>query len=253
MNETVKPPATLRLAATMLLLRDDPFEVLMVRRSERHGDQFSSALVFPGGVVDPEDRDVAWLDHVEGAEGLSDEERALRIAGCRETFEEAGILLARDAQGACPVPGAAIGGQSFHALIRALDARLVLDDFAHFAHWITPEMAPRRFDTHFFLCRAPDGAEAVCDGQETVALEWGEPAELLRRANAGETHIVFPTRVNLMRLAESRDVASALAAARARPRFTVLPQPVRHESGLTVVIPAEAGYGVTEDWLPREG
>jgi 8-oxo-dGTP pyrophosphatase MutT (NUDIX family) len=244
-------PAVPRLAATILLLRDDPFEVLMVRRAARQSDQFSSALVFPGGVVDPEDRDAAWRDHVDGTDALNEEECALRIAGCRETFEEAGILLACDPKGFGPAAGAPINGGDFLSLIRASGARLQLAEFVHFAHWITPEMAPRRFDTHFFLCRAPDGADAACDGRETVAIEWVSPGKILRRTGAGT--VPFPTRVNLMRLAESRDVAGALAAARARPRFTVLPQPVRQDGRLTVVIPAEAGYGVTEDWLPREG
>ncbi|HEY0271193.1 MAG TPA: NUDIX hydrolase [Sphingomonas sp.] len=249
MSDTPVPP---RLAATLLLVRDDPFEVLMVRRAARRDDLFSSALVFPGGVVDPEDRDAAWLDRIEGAEDLSDEERALRIAGCRECFEEVGILLAREARGLCPPLDAAPGGRDFRALVAAARGRLRLQDLAHFAHWITPEMAPRRFDTHFFLCRAPEGVEAVCDGRETVALEWVAPGALLARPAAEAGSIPFPTRLNLMRLAESGDVERALAAARARPRFTVRPRPVRRDGKLVITIPVEAGYGVTEDWLPRK-
>jgi 8-oxo-dGTP pyrophosphatase MutT (NUDIX family) len=240
-------PTEPRLSATVLLVRDDPFAVLMVRRGVRREDQFSSALVFPGGVVDPEDRAAAWLDHAEGAEGLSAEERALRIAAARETFEETGILLAT---GAVDVPAG--DARDFRELIRAAGLRLPLQDFVHFAHWITPEPIPRRFDTHFFLCRAPEGAEAICDGQETVAAEWVSPGEAVKRFGDPERRMVFPTRVNLMRLAESRDVAGALTAARARARFTVVPQPARRDGRATVVIPAEAGYGVTEDWLPRD-
>jgi 8-oxo-dGTP pyrophosphatase MutT (NUDIX family) len=238
-------PAIPRLSATVLLVRDDPFEVLMVRRSTRRSDAFSAALVFPGGVVDPEDEARSWIDLAHGGDDLPDRERALRVAACRETFEEAGILLADDAIGACPA-----AGQTFPAFVQAAGARLRLDRLVHFAHWITPSSAPRRFDTHFYLCRAPDGAEAMCDGSETVALEWVSPRLLLDRAAAKTEHVVFPTRMNLRRLAESADVDGALAAARARPRFTVEPRTERRGDTLVVVIPAEAGYGVTEDVRP---
>lgn len=248
MSAAAKTPAIPRLAATVLLVRDDPFQVLMVRRTARRIDAFSSALVFPGGVVDPEDRSAGWLDHVDGADGLAEEERALRVAACRETFEEAGLLLARAPREAVPAParGEAPG---FPDLVRAAGVRLPLQDLVHFAHWITPEMAPRRFDTHFYLCRAPDGAEAVCDGHEAVSLEWVSPRDLLARTDAGGGHIVFPTRVNLTRLAESEDVAAALAAARARERFTVRPNHELRDGRLRISIPPEAGYALTEEWI----
>lgn len=235
-------PATPRLAATVLLLRDDPFEVLMVRRVARAADAFSAALVFPGGVVDREDHDADWGDLVDGADALGDEERALRIAACRETFEEVGILLTDRVTASCPE-----AGQGFAALVRASGVRLALDRLVHFGHWITPAIAPRRFDTHFYLCRVPEGAEAVCDGHETVALEWLSPHAALDRAEAREGGMPFPTRMNLRRLSESICVEEALAAARARPRFTVEPQTSRCDERLVVTIPAEAGYGVTED------
>jgi 8-oxo-dGTP pyrophosphatase MutT (NUDIX family) len=244
MSEPPRPP---RLAATILLLRDDPFEVLMVRRSEWRGDFYSAALVFPGGAVDPGDRAEDWLADIDGAEGLDAEERALRIAGCRETLEEAGILLARDAHGACPPARDCGNGESFHAMIRSLGARLQLDAFAHFGHWVTPPVTPRRFDTHFFLARAPDGAEAHCDGGETVALEWIAPQAALERGAAGD-NILFPTRMNLKRLAESDSVASAFAAAAVRERFTVQPTPEQRGGRTVITIPEAAGYGVTEDW-----
>ena len=236
-------PTMPRLAATVLLVRDDPFEVLMVRRAARQVDAFSASLVFPGGVVDPEDRAGVWSDLVDGDEELDEAESALRIAACRETFEEAGILLANRTPAGRPA-----AAQSFDTVVRAAGVRLTLDRLVPFGHWITPAVAARRFDTHFYLCRAPDDAVAVCDGRETVALEWVSPRALLDRGNAsGPGTIPFPTRMNLKRLAESADVESALAAARARPRFTVEPRPERLGDRLVITIPAEAGYGVTED------
>lgn len=236
-----------RAAATVLVLRDDPFEVLMVRR---HAAQtFSSALVFPGGLVDEADRDEAWLPLVVGAETLSTEQRALRIAGFRETFEEASLLLARTADGA-PVACPPQPTGDFRALVAASGGQLWLDDLVAFGHWITPEGAPKRFDTHFFLARAPHGQDAICDGGEAVELEWAAPGDIVARANAGEQSILFPTRMNLSRLAQSADAESALAAARERPVFTVLPRVERREGGMAVMIPAEAGYGETENFHP---
>ncbi len=243
-----RPIVAPRPAATILLLRDDPFEVLMVRR---HGNgQFASALVFPGGLVDPSDLDQSWLPLTSGAVDLPAEERALRIAACRETFEETALLLARDGTGAA-VPGVTTQGTAFIDLVAASGGTLPLGDLAHFGHWITPEGAPKRFDTHFFLAHAPEGQEALCDGGETVALEWVSPQEVLARAADGDLSILFPTRMNLKRLVESDTVAEAIAAARRRPRFTVLPRPERREGGTAVVIPAEAGYGETEHFHPH--
>jgi 8-oxo-dGTP pyrophosphatase MutT (NUDIX family) len=233
----------------MLLVRDDPFEVLMVRRNDR--GQFASALVFPGGVVEEGDRDPTWLDHVDGAVGMDAEERALRIAGIRETFEETAVLVAENAQGICP-PLGDVTGRAFLDIVREHGLRLKLDDVVPFAHWITPEMAPKRFDTHFYVARAPANGEAVSDGAETIALEWTAPADVLARAHAGERSILFPTRLNLARLAESGDSAAALVAARRRPHFTVEPRPEKREGGMAIVIPAEAGYAETENFHPRE-
>ncbi len=249
MSESRREPAEPRLAATMLLVRDDPFEVLMVRRNDR--GQFASALVFPGGVVEEGDYAEAWLDHIDGAEEFDAGERALRIAGIRETFEETAVLLGENADGLCP-PLGDISGRAFLDIVRDHGIRLKLDGMVHFAHWITPEMAPKRFDTHFYVARAPGKGEAVSDGTETVALEWAVPTEVLARARAGERSILFPTRLNLARLAESGDSMHALEAAERRPRFTVRPRPEKREGGMAIVIPAEAGYAETENFHPRE-
>ncbi|MET0249179.1 MAG: NUDIX hydrolase [Sphingobium sp.] len=244
-----RAPVVSRPAATILLVRDDPFELLMVRR---HQDQFfSSALVFPGGMVDDSDRTEDWDALVDDAEGLTREQRALRIAGFRETFEETGILLARDKDGRC-VPAVAAADEPFIDIVRRSGGRLDLSDLVPFGHWITPDISPKRFDTHFFLCRTAPDQVAVCDGSEAVALEWATPGDILARAAAGERAILFPTRLNIDRLAQSADAESAIAAARARPVFTVAPRIERRPEGIAVVIPAEAGYCDTENFHPHE-
>ena len=250
MTEVRREPAVPRRAATLLVVRDDPFEVLMVRRNDR--GPFASALVFPGGVVEPADRSPDWLDHVDGAEGLDEDERELRIACVRETFEETAVLLAEHAGGVAPSLGN-VTGRAFLDLVREHGLRLKLGAIAPFAHWITPEMAPKRFDTHFYVAKAPNGGDAVCDGAETVAVEWASPQAVLARAQAGERAILFPTRLNLARLAESADSASALDAARRRPAYTVLPRTEKRANGFAVLIPAEAGYAETENFNPFSG
>lgn len=238
-----------RPAATILVVRDDPFEVLMIRRHKNQS--FSSALVFPGGTVDDSDGSDDWLPLLVGAERLAPRQRALRVAAFRETFEESAMLLARRHDGSWIDTPECDRTAPFIETVRASGARLLLDDLVPFGHWITPAGAPKRFDTHFFLCAAAPDQVARCDGSEAVALEWATPASILDRAAAGETSILFPTRMNISRLAESDNVAQALAAARQRPVFTVEPRTEKREGGMAVVIPAEAGYPETENFHPH--
>lgn len=237
-------PSTPRLAATMVLVRDDPFEVLMVRRHAKA--VFASAIVFPGGVVDDDDYSDDWMPLLGSGADLPNPERAIRIAGIRETFEETALLIASRPDGR-PVDQPERTDARFIDTVRASGGRLMLDVVQHFGHWITPEAVPRRFDTHFLLAQAPAGQQAIADGGETVELEWASPTEVIERAETDPHSIMFPTLLNLMRLAESADSAAALAAAQGRPRFTVLPAMETLSDGSTVlVIPPEAGYGITE-------
>lgn len=216
----------------------------MVKRNAQA--YFASALVFPGGVVDPDDSSPDWLAHVSGAEGLDPRERARRIAAFRETFEEVGILLGASQSTAAVQP--APGASSFLDLVNRSSVKLPLEALHRFGHWITPTFSPKRYDTHFFLCGLSTDQAAVCDGGETTTVEWIAPAEALARAASGDRSILFPTRMNLIRLAESQDVASAVAAAKSSTPFTVLPVVEKTERGICVRIPTEAGYGVVEDW-----
>ncbi|MBB5633363.1 8-oxo-dGTP pyrophosphatase MutT (NUDIX family) [Cryobacterium mesophilum] len=226
-----------RSSATVLLLRDDPFEVLLVTRAARGA--FASALVFPGGAIDPGDHDPAWRESASGFDELADDERALRIGAVREVWEETGILLA---DGPAPVRD----GREFRDAVTAAGARIRLDALTHFGHWITPIAEARRFDTHFFLAAVSPDTVAVPDGAETLVAEWMPPAVALALAQSGERPIIFPTMMNLARLAESGSSVEALAAARARSRFTVQPEIVTEPDGARrITILPEAGYPVT--------
>jgi hypothetical protein len=79
-----------------------------------------------------------------------------------------------------------------------------------FGHWITPEGAPRRFDTRFFAARAPERQDASPDGRETTSGVWTRPADMLTAADAGEVELILPTRHSLEQLASFADVDDAL-------------------------------------------
>jgi len=104
-----------------------------------------------------------------------------------------------------------------------------------YAHWITPEGVPKRFDTWFYLAQANSAQLAVCDGWETVDAEWIAPAEAIRLAAAGERTVIFPTRMNLKLLAEASSGADAVARAKARKLVPVLPVVTPREGGPVLV------------------
>lgn len=188
-------------------------------------DFASGALVFPGGRVEAADAVLAGGDATA----------AFRIAAIRETWEECGILLA--------TPGTPLAAEGEFAAMLA-ERGLVPDAtcLAHFAHWITPIPVPKRFDTHFFLAAAPADQDALHDGHEAVDSVWIRPVDALAEAEAGTKKIVFPTRMNLNKLARSNSVAEAFAAARAKPVVTV--QPIQRDTpeGRYLRIPIEADY-----------
>ena len=228
---------TARQAASVLILRDDPFEVLVVRRNANQS--FASALVFPGGMVEAGDASEAWLP-LTAAEGLDDSERALRIAALREVHEECGLFIG------APLGAGSVYTADFATLLAESSAPLKLGALVHFGHWVTPVQRPKRFDTHFFLARAPVGQVARSDGSETVSLEWVRPVEVMAQVERGERELLFPTLMNMKRLAESDSVEAAISAARARPPFTVQPDVRPVEGGMLLSIPEAAGYGQTQ-------
>jgi 8-oxo-dGTP pyrophosphatase MutT (NUDIX family) len=256
---TEKPAVPILPAATILMLRDDPFEVLMVKRHHQI-DFAAGALVFPGGKTHAGDHDPHWEERCLGWGDALPHKRPLRIAAIREAYEEAGILLARHLDGA-PFRGddratAArddIGKdrRPFIDLITELDLYLDLEALSVFARWITPEIVPRRFDTWFYAAKAPAEQLAVCDGTETVDAEWIHPSEALRLAQLGERTVIFPTRMNLKLLAEASSAEDAVARARARALVTVEPKVGERNGERVLRLPPDAGYGEVEEPLSR--
>ena len=251
-------PVPARPASTVVILRDGPesIEVFMVVR--HHAIDFASgALVFPGGKVDAEDSDPAWTELAPQTPAAP--ERAFFVAAARETFEEAGLVLARrrgtrdivDAETAhrlVETYRAALlkGETTFVDIIRREDLELAGDLMVPFAHWITPERVPKRFDTHFIMITAPMAQIGAHDGGESVEGLWITPLQALNEAAAGARTLVFATRMNLEKLSRYRTVAEAVEVTRSRPVVTVMPKLLSNDGGRLMQIPAEADYGVTE-------
>lgn len=264
--DVTRGPVAVRDAATVMLVRDGDTgpEVFMLRR---HLDSafVGGAYVFPGGAVDPADRH-ADLEPVCVGRSEADASRALGIeagglafwvAAIRECFEEAGVLLARSSDGEIvrfddPDVADRFGRhrRSVHAGELALvamcrDEGLVLDTGGvhYFAHWITPEGEPRRYDTRFFVARAPAAQDPLHDDHETIASLWVRPADALDRHRAGELMMILPTIRNLQALARFDSVDDLLAAAASATAVpTVQPRIVRDGEGLRVLLPGDEGY-----------
>ena len=263
MDTPASKPAVARPSATAVILRDgrEGIETFMVVRHHQI-DFASGALVFPGGKVDPHDSAEAWSE-VAPLPGTP-ADRAFVVAAARETFEEAGLVLARrhggrdlvsaeDAHRMVEAHRASLieGRTTFLDVVRGENLVLATDLMVPFAHWITPEFAPKRFDTHFFLVAAPVGQVGAHDGGESVEGIWIAPAQALRDADAGTRTLVFATQLNLQKLARYGSVAEAVAKTRAAPVVTVMPRPQRTAAGRLLVIPAEADYGGTEFPAPQ--
>jgi len=261
-QNTVKkqPPVP---AATILLIRDGDsgLEVFMVVRHHQI-DFASGALVFPGGKVDPQDTDEGW--HAYLPKDIEDEQRILSIAAIRESFEECGVLLARDTESSL-VSGkllASLGSERdqlnakkipFISLFENHVLTLASDQLVHFAHWITPPMMPKRFDTHFYLAPAPVDHVLKHDGHESVDSVWINPVTALKEAAEGRRTVIFPTLRNLEKLARFQTVEHALNTTRTETIVPVTPWVEKREDGNYLCIPDNAGYTHCEELMPARG
>jgi 8-oxo-dGTP pyrophosphatase MutT (NUDIX family) len=261
----VSDPVQLRDAATVLILRDgeDGLEVFMLKRN-LNSDFVGGAYVFPGGAVDPHDR---HLDLEPVCQGRSDADASRRlgiaegglafwVAAIRESFEEAGVLLARDADGFVDLDATdGIERWAHHRtqvdtaqltmvdLCRLEGLQLAVGDLYYFGHWITPEGAPRRYDTRFFLTAAPPNQTPLHDDHEVIANEWLRPADGIARCEAGELTMMPPTISSLKAIARFDTAAEALDAAREIVDVpTILPRVIAYDGGVRIVLPGDPAY-----------
>lgn len=261
-----------RPAATVMLVRDgdDGLEVFMLQRT--HDAAFARGqYVFPGGKVDEADHGELFEPICDGLDDASASARlgidhgglAWLVAAARECFEEAGVLLARPVDGADIVrfddPTVAErfkaarqevydGSLSLVDLCHSEGLRLIVDQMHLVDHWVTPLGERRRFDTRFFVTRAPEAQEPLHDDGETVASLWVRPVDAIRMWRDGEIQMFPPTLVSLEFLqpfGSADDVMQAAAEIGVPP--VVVPRVLLDDDGrvLGVVRPGEAGYDDT--------
>jgi 8-oxo-dGTP pyrophosphatase MutT (NUDIX family) len=242
---------------------------------ERHAnsDFLPDLYVFPGGRVDPGDHELA--DRVGGLSAAQASERAASVdpgtalaffvAAIRETFEEAGVLLARQRGESALVSGALAvelsrqrlalqdGTRSLRQLVEEYDLELEASGLSVHGHWITPEIVPKRFDTLFFTAAAPADQQATHDGIESSNHVWIQPAEAIAQAKRKQRQMIFPTLANLQTLLGFERVEDAIESSRKRKVVPILPTVSAVGDERKLVIPANAGYPTTQEKLELPG
>lgn len=232
-------------AATLVTVRERDGhapELLMVERSE--GMAFAGgALVFPGGRIDDADRQLA-----------SGEDGAARVAAIRETIEETAIPVGLTT---VPSPDIALAMQQqlldhrpFGELLGEYWLTLDLQALTPLARWVPKFHATRRFDTLFFLARAPDdGFEPNAVEGECNAAFWITADEALERDRRGDARLIFPTRRNLERLALHGSFGALKADAEAHSIAPISPWVEEIDGVSFITIPEGIGYPVTKERL----
>jgi 8-oxo-dGTP pyrophosphatase MutT (NUDIX family) len=264
---SAKPVVPALPAATVTLVRDTPdgLEVLMLQRNHRSGFM-PGVFLFPGGALDPEDASDAVCARCAGSDdarssavlGLPHGGLAYWTAAIRESFEEAGVLLAYDDAGGLVNPGEPSRLERFEDYRRRLNAgeaclsemlereglRLAADRLTYFGHWITPVTAPRRYDTRFFIAIAPEGQEALPDNVEAIQHLWVNPAAALERNRGGGFGMRTPTIRTLEQFAKYEKADMLIAALRKQPMVrAVLP---RIGPDGRPLLPGDPGYDAVE-------
>ena len=245
-------------------------EVCMLRRNLA-SEFVAGAYVFPGGSVDPEDhgpqvealcrgRSDADASAVLGVEsgGL-----AYWVAALRECFEESGVMLARHRRAGSGDDGDLLdtsdpavatrfgtyrdavndGRMGLLDICRREDLVLAVDDVYYVSHWITPELAPRRYDTRFFITAAPSGQVAHHDETETIATIWVRPTEALSRESRGEIELLPPTIANLRSIEGFSSTRQVMTwASQVTHVTTILPIVLVEDGHILILRPGDEGY-----------
>jgi 8-oxo-dGTP pyrophosphatase MutT (NUDIX family) len=233
-------------AATLIVVRDRAGaapDLLMVERAE--GMAFAAgALVFPGGRIDDADRDFANELAIDAA----------AVAAIRETLEETAIPVgltppARAAH-ALELQQALAADQRFADLLQGAGHSIDIASLTPFARWVPRFHAVRRFDTLFYVARAPEGdwTPRVIEG-ECAGAAWICAAEVLEREARGEARLIFPTRRTLERLAQHSDFEEIRADALAHRIDPVTPWVEEVDGEKFITIPADLGFPVTRERL----
>jgi 8-oxo-dGTP pyrophosphatase MutT (NUDIX family) len=204
----------------------------------------ANRMVFPGGRVDDDDRLLAERPELlaEGPE-LDADELAHRITAIRETIEEIG--LAPEIEGLesveqlAEVRAALHAGEPFSLVLERFWLRLNPHGLHSFSRWLPEHELERRFDTRFYLARAPELGEAAADGTESTHIVWGSAAD-----HVASSRMIFPTIRNLERVGLANSFEEAVALARRYPIDVVTPWFEEHDGERWIHIPDNLGYPV---------
>jgi 8-oxo-dGTP pyrophosphatase MutT (NUDIX family) len=258
-------------ATTIILLREkkpEGFEVLLLKRHEK-SSFMGGNFVYPGGRVDRNDGSSEICSLCKGITleeahqilgGLlpPDESFAHWVAGIRELFEEAGVLLAYDQSGnPFLLKNPAERKRFFNyrnllqkdqlticQLVQEERILLALDQLHYFAHWITPEARSERFDTRFFLARHPVGQEASYDQKETTAEVWLTPKEALEENIRGKVILSPPTLKTLEDLSRFRNIGEVFNSLKKNEIRPILPILTKISGDPLLIFPWDPEYEI---------
>ena len=248
------PPAVPSPSATLILARqqDAGLEVYLLRRSA--ASRFMPGVyVFPGGNMDADDRDTAfWRKHVDLdadqlariLDGRVETMLPFAVTAIRETWEEAGLLLADPMNHRPCDRDRENGGRPFSSIIRANGLRLAVSRLGCRHHWVTPELMPKRFDTFFFVAPVEKGQQCRPDNHETVHGTWINPRKALAENQRGSLPLSPPTLVTLHQMLPFGDLDGLMTETRSRswpvpitPRLWLL------EDSALILEPWDPEYG----------
>ena len=227
-------------------------------------DFAGGALVFPGGKVDKSDFDKKLNQYLSEEEASGRENVHFKIAAVRECFEEANILFAKNKNGREIITANELfklkkwrdafinESTSMYEFARLENLLFSIDALIPFSHWVTPEKVPKRFDTRFYIAAAPKGHEGQHDGNESVDSIWITPQQALDDCLSEKRTIIFPTRLNLEKLNESKTVAQAINNAKNSKIVTVTPLIEKLDQGIFITVPKEAGYGEIKEAINHQ-
>ncbi|WP_332816601.1 NUDIX hydrolase [Sphingopyxis sp.] len=258
MANVAPPPAVLPdgaiPAATLVIMRPPdgggPDEILMVKRSATMAFA-AGAVVFPGGRVDPDDYLVA-RQHGLGAD---EADGAARVAALRETLEETGLAVGWPALAESDVAAvrqALLAGTLLSDILAERGDRIALESFVPFARWCPNFKEARTFDTRFYAVAAPPHShELTVEEAEHSHIFWASAKDTLAMADRGDVSVIFPTRRNLERLAQTSDFSSFSAHSGQFPVELITPWIEERGGQAFLCIPAHLGYPVTRESFDR--